>query len=243
MELVPQRPTLAQELSTVEPLKRGRTQAREGKRVLPVSDADVDATLRHLPRQVATMVQLQRLTGARPGEICQLRPCDLDRSEAVWTFRPPAHKRSHAGESREIYIGPKGRKLLGPFLLRAGEAPCFSPREAESERLDARTAARRTPRAVGNVVDLERRQELLESLGAAYTVDVYRRAIARACERAGVKRWAPHQLRHSAATALRSRFGIEAARIMLGHSDATLTAEVYAERDRSHALKIAQEVG
>ena len=55
-------------------------------------------------------------------------------------------------------------------------------------------------------------------------------------------RWHPHQLRHNAATRLRKEFGIEAARVVLGHSSAAVT-EVYAEIDTLKAAEIMVQVG
>jgi len=55
-------------------------------------------------------------------------------------------------------------------------------------------------------------------------------------------RFHPHQLRHLAATKLRKQFGIEAARIILGHSTMAVT-EVYAEIDQAKASEIAEKTG
>ncbi|HUT57867.1 MAG TPA: site-specific integrase [Phycisphaerae bacterium] len=55
-------------------------------------------------------------------------------------------------------------------------------------------------------------------------------------------RWHPHQLRHNAATELRKEFGIEAARIILGHRSAAIT-EVYAEKDEQQAVEAMARVG
>ncbi|MGB2820917.1 MAG: tyrosine-type recombinase/integrase, partial [Phycisphaerae bacterium] len=55
-------------------------------------------------------------------------------------------------------------------------------------------------------------------------------------------RWHPHQLRHNAATELRKEFGIEAARIILGHRSAAIT-EVYAEKDEQQAIEAVTKVG
>lgn len=55
-------------------------------------------------------------------------------------------------------------------------------------------------------------------------------------------RWHPHQLRHSYATEVRKRYGLEVARVMLGHTKVA-TSEIYAERDAGVALKIAKDVG
>jgi integrase len=54
--------------------------------------------------------------------------------------------------------------------------------------------------------------------------------------------WSPNQLRHNAATELRKQFGIEAARVVLGHSSAIVT-EIYAEMDFEKAKNIMGKVG
>lgn len=48
--------------------------------------------------------------------------------------------------------------------------------------------------------------------------------------------WHPYQLRHAAATRLRKQMGIEAARVVLGHSSVT-TTEIYAEQDVESAIE------
>ena len=48
--------------------------------------------------------------------------------------------------------------------------------------------------------------------------------------------WHPHQLRHNPALFLRKEFGLETARIILGHRSAAIT-EVYAELDQQKALE------
>jgi integrase len=82
-------PTVLQALESVDGLKKGRTAAREPKRVKPVTEDVIEATLGYLPPIVADMVRFQRLTGCRPGEVCALRPCDVERSGDVWAFRIP----------------------------------------------------------------------------------------------------------------------------------------------------------
>jgi site-specific recombinase XerC len=57
-----------------------------------------------------------------------------------------------------------------------------------------------------------------------------------------VPRWSPNRLRHSAATELRSKYGLEAAQVILGHSQADVT-QIYAERDLAKAAAIMREVG
>ncbi|MEQ9408429.1 MAG: tyrosine-type recombinase/integrase [Fuerstiella sp.] len=80
------------------------------------------------------------------------------------------------------------------------------------------------------------------SRGKCYTKDSYNRAIRRACKAAGVTVWKPNQLRHNNGTIVRERFGIEAARTVLGHSSADMT-EIYAERDFETARRVMAEIG
>lgn len=58
------------------------------KIVRPVSVQDVEATLPFLTPVLRSMVRLQLITVARPGEICMMRPCDIDTTEDVWRYTP-----------------------------------------------------------------------------------------------------------------------------------------------------------
>jgi integrase len=55
-------------------------------------------------------------------------------------------------------------------------------------------------------------------------------------------RWHPNRLRHNAATRLRKEFGVELARIVLGHATA-FTTEIYAEADQAQAREVIGKVG
>jgi site-specific recombinase XerD len=61
-------------------------------------------------------------------------------------------------------------------------------------------------------------------------------------ERLRVPRWSPLQLRHTAATAIRARYGVEAAKVVLGHTMVE-TTQIYAERDLGKAQDIMREIG
>lgn len=105
-----------QALCAVQGLQSGRTTARDGDPVEPVDEATVTETLKHLSPVVGAMVQLQLLTGARPGELIVLRPCDLTMgTDGVWTYRPEGHKTVHRGRERRIY------SLLEKRLMRLCE--------------------------------------------------------------------------------------------------------------------------
>jgi integrase len=55
-------------------------------------------------------------------------------------------------------------------------------------------------------------------------------------------RWHPNRLRHTAGTKIRKTYGLEAARVILGHRS-TETSEIYAEIDQAKAEQIMGEVG
>ena len=260
--------SVPQSLSMVAGLRRGKTDLRETKPIQPVADATVDATIPHLSPIVADMIRLQRLCGARPAEVCILRPCDLDRTGEVWIYKPKEHKTEHHGKERTIFIGPQAQEILLRYLARGGEDYCFRPCDSMAKYLAAKHDARATPLSCGNRPGTNRRKKPRKAPGERYTTCSYRRAIHNACDKAfphpeldGIRepmlnkeqklelkawrkshRWAPNQLRHAAATEVRREFGLEAAQIVLGHSKADVT-QVYAERDLAKGLEVAKRIG
>jgi integrase len=228
-------------LKAVSGLRRGRSAARESEPVWPVAKADVEAIRPRVSRQVWAMIELQRLTGMRPGEVVQIRTADLDMAGAVWSYTPREHKTQHHGHERVVYLGPKAQEVLRPWLRADRAAYLFSPAEAVEERWARLRAARQTPLTP---TQRARRRQPRRSrpLGAHYTTMSYGHAIAKACQRAGVPRWHPHQLRHSAATRLRREFGLDTARAVLGHASSDVT-ETYAEMDMTKAAEAMKRIG
>jgi len=258
-------------------LRRGRSQAKETDPVKPVAQEWIDAIEPYVSRQVWVIIQLQLLTAARPGELVIMRPCDIDRSGSIWLYTPQYHKTEHHGHERKIYIGPRGQMLLQPFLLRAEDAYCFSPVEAEAQRRVKMHRNRKTPLSCGALPGTNVKAEPLKEPGDHYDVDAYRRSITYGCAKAfplpeplakhvgetkekwrqRLKRekltdqvkvwrrehsWHPHQLRHNAATFVRKEFGLETARIILGHRS-TVVTEIYAELDEQKAIETMEKIG
>lgn len=230
-------------LEAVPGLRKGRTSARETGPVKPVSEADINATLPHLSGPLRDMVRLQLLTGCRPGEIVSMRPCDVNRDGETWEFVPTSHKTEHHERGRRIYIGPRAQVILAPYLdNRPAEAFCFSPIESVEERRAVDHAARKTPLSCGNRPGTNRKGNPNWKPGEQYTAGTYRQAVHRACVAAKVPKWSPNRLRHSRATDLRRKFGIEMTRTVLGHSKLG-TSEIYAEQDYARARQMMAEVG
>lgn len=247
--------TVWESLRSVESLRRGQSPARESAPILPVPRGWIDAAMAFMRPQVRAMVELQLLTGMRPGEVVQMRTCDIEMSGKVWTYRPVRHKAQRDERTRKIWIGPQVQQILKQWLRLDVEAPLFQPAEAvESHRTERRTANYRAKKLAVKPT---------RPAGKQYTVCSYRRAIERACDMADraavadairrgdeinldarlIPRWRPHQLRHNYATDVRREFGLEAAQILLGHSSALVTEAVYAERDESKAMSIVGKIG
>lgn len=219
-ELIPV--TTYQALRTLPGLKKGKTEAVERPPVPAVPMTVVEATLAHLKQMTADMVRFQLLTGCRPGEVCSIKPSEIDRSDEVWRYTPGSHKMEHKGRIRTILIGPQAQAVLLPYLLRDESKTCFTRGD-----------------------------------GGPFKRWNYNEQIHRACDKAfpapkGTEgdelkawkkehRWAPNQLRHTRATEIRQRYGLEAAQAVLGHSKAD-TTQIYAERDIAKAAKIMGEV-
>lgn len=170
-----------------------------------------------------------------------MRPADIDRSGVVWVYIPHRHKTAHHGKRRTIFIGPRAQVVLLPFLEgREPDAYCFSPREATKAWREAQRKQRQSkvqPSQVSRAKVKPRKRP-----GERYNTGSYRQAIHRACERAQVAPWHPHQLRHTAATVIRSAGDLDAARTVLGHSSMTIT-EAYAVADLAKAAEIIGRVG
>lgn len=250
-------------LQAVEPLKRGRSEAKDAKRVPAVSREVVDQTLPFLSAPVAAMVEVVWHTPVRIEEVVAMRGGEFETSGDVWLYRPTSWKTQHAeqdGKQRAIPIGPKTQAILGPFLKRAKEGYLFKPSEGAGKTQGHH--------------------------GACYTTASMRRAIHRACDQAwplpehlaqrrvpasGRKhekletpqawrrrlgsdgwakveawrkqhRWKPNQLRHAKLTQLEREYGDEKTRRIAGHGNLSSTLS-YIDPNLELAIEAARVHG
>jgi integrase len=233
-ELVPQ--TIYDRLCTVRNEIQGKTKAKPKRIVQAVSDADIEATLPHLPAMVRDMVRLQRLTGARPGELCSMRISEVTAVGDVLIYEPASHKTKHHGKSRRIVIAGSAIEIINPYL--AGESDfVFSSAKSMEKTLADRSARRVTPPSCGNKPKADRKI----TGGDKYRQDSYRRCITRACQAAKIKPWSPNQLRHAAAVSIQASLGIEAVAAVLGHSKVD-TSKLYAKHNLALAVEAAKAI-
>jgi integrase len=207
-----------QGVRAVGSVRRGAPGVRDREPVAPVPADVLEATRAKLSPRHRDMVDLQLLTGMRPGELCAMRLGDLDRSGEVWAYRPAAHKNAWRGKTRAVSLGPRAQEILRPYIERAATGARLNP------------AVRSFP--------------LFPAVGKAkpITLAAYYNAVARAARRAGREPWGLNRLRHNAATNIRREFGLEAAQVVLGHANARIT-EIYAEVSRERADAVAKQIG
>ncbi len=222
---------ILQALQSMVPLKQGRSQARETSRVTPVSQAHIGAVAARVTRPVKAMIELQLVTGMRPGEVVLVRTCDIDMSGKTWEYRPESHKTEHHGIERIIFLGPQAQAIVRPFLKRDVQAYLFRPVDALNDLHQRRAASAHARRRADQMKHATRPRK---RPGEHYTSASYCYAIHKACRAGGIPPWGPNRLRHNAATFLRKEFGLDAARVILGHTSAAVT-EIYAEMDRKKA--------
>lgn len=190
-----------QRLQTIAPLLSGRTEATDNPPREAVDAGHIE-TVRNVVRpMVRDLIDLQRLTGARSGELLQLTTRGIDRTGDVWAAELSDHKTRHHGQRRILHFGPKSQLILTRYLSADPSGKLFPITRA-----------------------------------------AYCRAITRACDKALIPRWVPHQLRHTSADIVRDEFGLEHTQAVLGHAKANMT-EHYAKVSKAKAAEVARKIG
>jgi integrase len=194
------------------------------------------------------MVQVMRYANCRAEDAVIMRACDLKMHGDVWTYRPHTHKnqwrvdtgtRSSAHE-RVVDLGPRCQEVIHPFLGRNPQAYLFSPKEARAD-YQARRAAQRKTKRTPSELRRKRKASPRRAPKDRYTVNTLQQSIRKTCKKIGMPVWTALQVRHSRATEVREHYGIEGAAASLG--DTVEAAEIYAEKNRKLAEKIAREIG
>lgn len=241
--------TLAQahRLREVKSLRIGRTAAIDKIKRAAVTEEDFEKSLSKVNSVVADMLRLIWLTAMRPGEVCRMRPIDIDRRrQECWLYVPgrdisPVGDHKTAGHGR-VRVIPLTASAQGIILKRvkdfASNEPVFRPTDAIEELLGRRFAERQTPMYQGNRVGTNRRVHPMIKPRARYDAESLATAIKRACDRAEVPRFTPYDLRRTAATRTKARLDTEAAKLLLGHVS-TDTTDLYLLNEVNEVIKVA----
>lgn len=231
-------------LKVIRALRKGHTEAPDRPPVKPVPWLVASAVLPYVSPTIATMIEVQYLTGMRSAELTTMTIRQIEFLADAWLYRPASHKTDYRGKPKVIVIGPRAQLLLIPYLAGLGhDAFVFSPRTAMREHVQARAAASKTKR-YGQRKDSRLK---LSRYRARYFADSYRQAIDHGFDRLDrarcekCLRWHPHQLRHTRATLTRENYGLEGSQTQLGNTPQA--TEIYAEKNLPLAMKIALETG
>jgi integrase len=228
--------------SAIEPLSRAEAGHRDRKKPKrAVTLKEVERVAVHLPRVPAAMLRLQALIGCRPGEVCAIRWCDIDKTPvkvgeiACWTYYVAGAKAEHHGKVTSYAITPRAQQILEQFPPRSPGAFLFSPADTMRELGVVRRQHRKTPstKQMRNRDAADGRE-----FADRYDVSTYRQAIQRGISRANkaaaaagkpaeaVTPFSPHEVRHGAVTRAAARFGAFAASAFANHSSVQ-TTEAY----------------
>jgi integrase len=216
--------TLPGRLSITEPLRAGRTTAPEGPGIRPVPWEHVAATL------TALAIEAEKPRAVN----WAINPAMISTMIMVhwWTgCRPGEVCRMRRRE-----------------IDRSGDVWLYRPAEHKTEHHQIERVIAIGPQAqqvLGPYLQRHRREVLFPGrwLHKPITENGYSQVIRRINRDYALKLWAPSQIRHSAATRLTAQAGgLEPVRALLGHTCIS-TTQIYAERDLSAAVGVAQRFG
>jgi integrase len=233
------------DVSAIEPLRRGECGDRpeHGRPRRAVDLDEVEKVAAHCAPQVGDVLRLQALCGMRPGEVLQIRWVDIDKrplegdTSGSWLYVVPGAKTSHHGHVTR-YVLPKAAQEILERYPAVPMAYIFSPAAALAERRVRRRAARKS-----KLTPSQRQRDKNAKREYADTWDThkYRRHVTRACEKAGVQTFTPHEVRHGFVTWAANALSLGAAAAAANHRSVT-TTQRYVHVKQTDAITVAAAV-
>ena len=208
-------------LRTLPGVRTGQPGVKDNPPVDPVDLKTVKQTLAHLYEPIKSMVKVQLLTGARPGEIRRMRIGEIVQKDRIWVYAPGQHKNTWRGAIREIPLSNEAYKVLKPWLKGQPEdfVFCSDYGPSGSKRV---TKPKR---------------------GQPYHISAYSVAIKKVCKAHGIPEWCPRQIRKTVAQAVDDLIGIEHSSALAGHSGIDITRQIYAKSQLKKAKEAADKIG
>jgi integrase len=237
----------AQRLRQVRSLRIGRTEAKDKLKRLAVTEVEFNQVVANVNTVVADMLRLIWMTAMRPSEVCRMRPIDIQRPEPeCWLYIPGSdvspvgdHKTAHYQRVRAIPLTASAQEIIKRRIKDPkGTEPFFRPVDALEELRQKRFALRQTPIYQGNRPGTNCKVNPMIKPSDHYDSDSLAQAVKRACDRAGVARFSPYDLRRSVATRTRAILGKDAAKFLLGHVSSD-TTEIYLLDEVREAMKVS----
>ena len=195
--------------------------------VVPIkSNLRPQGSAERIRRKVPLRGAGQKFSGAA-GQVDLAICTKIDTTKLVWANTPKHHKTSHKGKNRVIVIGPQGQQVLNAIREMSRSDFVFDPQVGFEEYVR---------KAFGDKAKARK-------VGACYTKHGLNTAVRNACDKAGIPRWSPGQLRKTRATQARRDGDLETARQILGHSSKQTTERHCADVDLSRAEANALQFG
>jgi len=170
-------------LKAVKSLPEGYPGTFDNAEREPVSDDVIRRTLPFMPPTLRAMVQVQYLTGCRPGEVFRMRVGKIDRTRGngLWYYVPKSHKTKKYIGKKEIPLGKPEQELIAPYLEgKKPESAVFSPRTAQVERNAEKRANRKTKISPSQAARDKERAMKPTRYSEFYNRDSYRQALEHA---------------------------------------------------------------
>ena len=240
----------AQRLNYLVPLRQGHTDAPETRQRHFIENKDFRSVHAVLASYYADIVDLLRLTAMRPSELCNMRVGDIDCSGSVWEYQPEHHKTEHHGNRRLIPLGKRAQKILKKHLkAREPGEYVFTPKRAMESKWKERRRNRKSKLTPSQAkrdktrTATEKTKRFNDKITPYSISKIVKAACQRAIEAGTLSQpWTPYELRHTAITEVREKFGAEAAQHFAGHSNLD-TQKYYDHSAVVTAKGIAQKIG
>ena len=132
-------------LKALEPLKKGRSAAKETDKVHPVDFEEVNRLVPFCSPTLVAMLGVQMLTGMRSENVCLIRGSDIDRSGNVWRMFRRSTKQPGEITSSASTWGRRRRRFWRRSWIDRPMRICSrrsNPRHGDKNR-DERIASRR----------------------------------------------------------------------------------------------------
>ena len=248
-ELVPYH--VYEALKSVTPVTKREAKNRPPRK--PVPYAVIKRTLPYLNPVVADMVCVQLFAAMRPGEVCRIRPCDIDRSreevDGVWLYLPSEHMTDWHEQTitKVISLCKSAQEILERRMQGKAQTDyIFTPADAMREKWERDAANRKSKITPSQQARKEKRANNPKAkFRPCYTSESYGKSITRTIanlpEGEKIPHWTAYELRHAELTRVGQKYGVDAARAVAGHSSANITLGYCCHGDVDTAIQIAKE--
>jgi len=234
----------------IKPLRMGNPKVKDNIKRKRVTKEELWKVIRVVNSIIANMLKLLWYTGMRPYEVCEMRPYDILRDDPdCWLYIPGRditpvgkHKTTGFEQVKVIPLAGESQKILSSQIKNENSKEyIFSPKDAMAEVFKEKGKNRKTPINYGNKPGSNRRKHPMIQPRDHYDSASLRRACQRGCLRAGIEIFSPYDIRRTAATNVRAKFGKQDAKTLLGHTKIS-TTEIYLLEEVQEAIKVAKKL-